>query len=168
MIKLKWIEDEVPTNVEVRQVYGVVFTKDGRILLKCEEKKGKKIYSLAGGTPEYFDKTREDTLKREFLEEVNTSLKNEVIYLGYQEVDEDDSNLVYAQVRMTAMIDNIGKKQPDPDNGKTYDRILVSSKMAIKLLSWGYIGEKIILKATKIAKEKFGLKIYEGEEIIEI
>ena len=168
MIKLKWIEDEVPKGVKVTQVYGVVFTEDGRTLLKSEYKNGELVYSLAGGTPEDFDNSTEETLRREFIEEVNTTLKNEVYYLGYQEVDECDGSPKYAQIRMTALIDNIGNKQPDPDNGKTYDRVLVGAKKAIELLDWKATGEGIINSAVTVAKKYFNINIYDGDEIIEV
>ena len=164
MAVISWHLQEVPLKMETRQVYGVVFDAQGRTLLKIELKNNKNVYSLAGGTPEKFDNTRIDTLKREFVEEVNTSLKDEIYYVGYQEVDEEDGSPVYAQVRMTAMIDNIGEKLPDPDNGKTYDRVLVSPKKAIELLGWGEIGKQIIEEASKIAVEKFNLTLSTDEE----
>ncbi|MBQ8425177.1 MAG: NUDIX domain-containing protein [Clostridia bacterium] len=166
MIKLKWVTENVPSEMEIRQVYGVVFNEEGKTLIRCELKKGKKVYSLAGGTPEPFETTMEETLRREFVEEVNTTLKNEIYYIGYQEVDEDNGTPIYAQVRMTALIDEIGKLQPDPDTGDTYERLLVSPKKAIELLSWGEIGEKLIISATKLATEKFGIKPSEDDEII--
>lgn len=154
-MKLKWFEEEVPANLKTTQVYAVVFNKKGKILLKVGDKKGRKVCSLAGGTPENFDKDRIATLRREYIEEVNTTLADPIYYLGYQLVDEENGKPPYAQVRMTAMIKNIGEKLPDPDNGLTYDRILVEPEKAIELLNWGDIGEAIIRKAVKIAKENF-------------
>jgi len=74
---LRWLKDEVPSDLTTRQVYGVIFTRDGRVLLKLEDGK----YSLAGGTPEDFDEDRVATLKRELVEEVNTTIE-EPIMLG--------------------------------------------------------------------------------------
>ena len=158
-MKLEWIEEEVPSNLEVHQVYAVVFDKKGNVLLKGETKKdGRVVYSLAGGTPEAFDKNRIAALRREYIEEVNTTLKGPIYYIGYQYVDEENGTTPYAQVRMTAMIDSIGELKPDPDNGMTYERILVSPQKAIELLNWGDIGPKLVRKAVEVAKEKFGLK----------
>ena len=160
MLELKWFNCEVPNNLKTRQVYGVIFTNDGRTLLKVETKSnGKVFYSLAGGTPETFDKDRIATLRRELVEEVNTTIKDEIYYVGYQQVSGDGDKPTYAQVRMTAMIDKIGEKLPDPDNDKTYDRLLTSPDRAIELLGWGEIGKNIISNAVSIAKEKFGLKL---------
>ena len=166
MVKLKWVTEKVPNKMEIRQVYGIVFNEEGKTLIRCELKKGKKVYSLAGGTPEPYETTMVETLRREFVEEVNTTLKNEIHYLGYQEVDEDNGTPIYAQVRMVAMIDEIGKLQPDPDTGDTYERLLVSPKKAIELISWGDIGEKLITSATNLAVEKFNIKPSEDDEII--
>lgn len=159
MLELKWFDCEVPCNLQIRQVYGVIFTEDGRTLLKVERKpNGKLTYSLAGGTPEHFDMDRNATLRRELIEEVNTTINDDILYVGYQQVSGDNDKPTYAQVRMVAMIDKIGEKLPDPDNGKIYDRLLTSPDRAIKLLDWGEIGKNIITKAVAIAEEKFGLK----------
>ena len=40
MVKITWRKGEVPKDLYVRQVYGIVFTNDGRLLLKVEDKKG--------------------------------------------------------------------------------------------------------------------------------
>ena len=114
MLTITWHNGEVKENLPVRQVYGLIFTRDGRMLLKVEEKKGKKVYSPAGGTPETFDKDRVATLRRELLEEVNVTIE-EPILVGYQLIEGDRDLPPYAQVRMTAIIDEIGPVQPDPD-----------------------------------------------------
>lgn len=148
----------VPENLRIRQVYGVPFSSDGKILLKVENKGENKIYSLAGGTPENIDEDTIATLYREFIEEVNTALC-EPIYLGFQEVRGDGEREPYAQVRMACLIKGFGEKKPDPGNGKTYDRVLASPEKVKQLLSWGEIGNKIIDCAVKVAKEKYQLQI---------
>lgn len=167
MAKLKWYNNEVPLNLKTRQVYGVIFTKDGRTLLKVETKKdGRTYYSLAGGTPEDYDADRIATLRRELIEEVNVTIDNP-IYVGYQEVDEENGTDTYAQVRMTAMIDNIGPIKPDPDTNETYQRLLTSPNRAIELLNWGDIGKSIIQESLQIAKNNFGLDTFvDNEEYI--
>ena len=168
MAILSWHNGSVPSSLKVRQVYGVIFTKDGRTLLKAEEKNGKKIYSLAGGTPEAFDEDMIATLRRELIEEVNVTIE-EPFLVGYQEVDEENGKPPYAQVRMTALIENIGPTKPDPDNGETYERVLVSPEKAIELLSWGDIGEKLINESVRIIKKELGLKVNTNKnEIIKV
>lgn len=164
MVKLTWHDGNVPEELEVRQVYGMIFTEDGRVLLRIENQNGKKKFSLAGGTPEVFDDGVEATLRRELIEEVNTTIKKEVYVVGWQEVDEGNGKPPYAQLRMCAMIEGIGERKPDPDTNRTYERVLVSPERAIKLLNWKDVGEKLIHRAVEIAKEKFGLSTFEEKE----
>ena len=42
-----WHDGAVPENIEIKQVYEMIFSKDGRILLLMEGSE----YSLAGGRP---------------------------------------------------------------------------------------------------------------------
>ena len=136
MVKMTWYYGEPPKDMTVRQVYAIVFDEQGRTMLKAENINNKMYYGMIGGTPENFDKDRIDTLKREYLEEVNTTLKDPIYLVGYQIIEGDKDLPPYAQIRMVAMIDKIGEKKPDPDNGKTFDRILTSPEKAIQLLGW--------------------------------
>jgi len=62
---------------------------------------------LTGGKPENIDINLEDTLKREYLEELNMEIKD-IYYLGYLLVEENSEK--YAQVRMIAKIKKIGNR----------------------------------------------------------
>ena len=97
MVKFTWYNAEVPEGMKVRQVQGLIFTRDGRMLIKSEIIDGKKVYSLGGGTPEDYDVDREATLRRELLEEVNTTIF-EPYYVGYQTVEGDGDRPTYAQI----------------------------------------------------------------------
>lgn len=157
MLKLSWHEEKVPDGMRVRQVYAVAFDKFGRVILKIDDKGDRKSYSLAGGTPEPFDKDEEATLRREYIEEINTTLQSKVCYLGFVKVEGDGEREPYAQVRTVALIDKIGQKKPDPDTGATYERILVCPQKAIKLLNWKDVGRQIITKAVEVARAEFGI-----------
>ena len=157
MVKITWITGEPPKEMPVRQVYAIAFDDNGRVLLKCEKKSKGIVYGMFGGTPETFDKDRIDTLKREFMEEANTTLKDPIYLVGYQKIEGDGERPTYAQLRMVALIDKIGDKKPDPDNGEIYDRLLTTPQRAIELLNWGDCGKAQILEASKIAQEKLGL-----------
>ena len=166
MATFKWRNGEVPSGMKVTQVYGVAFSSDGRVLLMVKDKGNRKEYSLIGGTPEDFDGGIVATLRREFFEEVNVTIKQPIL-LGYQEVDEENGKEPYAQVRMATLIDEIGVSRPDPDNGQTYGRLLVSPDRAIELLNWGEVGRCQVTVAVQIAREKFGLKEFsEKEEVV--
>ncbi len=164
MVKITWHYGEPPRDMPVRQVYAIVFDRHGRTMLKSKKVGNKILYGMIGGTPETFDKDRISTLKREFLEEVNTTLKTPIYLVGYQMIEGDKNLSPYAQIRMVAMIDNIGEKRPDPDNGETYDRILTTPENAIKLLGWGETAEMQIKHAFEIAQEKFNLKLTNFED----
>ena len=116
MAEFRWFTEPVPEGLKVRQVYGVVFSNDGRVLLRIEDGK----YKLTGGKPEAGE-SFEETLRREYVEELNVEL-SDIHYLGYLLVQEDGDK--YAQVRMIARIKDIGKKQIDPATGKTYERVM--------------------------------------------
>ena len=104
------------------------------------------------------DKSIEDTLKREFIEEANITLKN-IHLLGYQLVEEDNGVKPYAQVRMIAQIDKIFENRPDLDNGKLYERVFKTPKETINLLNWGEVGRKQIEEAVKLAKKENMIRI---------
>jgi len=163
MIKLTWHNGEVPKDMLVKQVYGLVFTTDGRLVLMAKEKETGTVYSLAGGTPEIFDNDREATLKRELMEEINITIKKPIM-VGYQEVNEGNGKSPYAQVRMVAMLDEIKKSQPDPDTGEIYKRILTHPKRAIEKLNWGEIGKLLVEEAVRIASVNFNLKEFKDKD----
>ena len=163
MATFTWYNGEVPNGLKVRQVYGLIFTRDGRMLLKVENKSRGKVYSLAGGTPETFDVDKEATLRRELIEEVNVTIEKPIT-VGYQEVDEENGTPTYAQFRMTAIIDNIGPCLPDPDNGETYERLLTTPSRAIELIGWGEVGKLQIEEAFRIAKDELGLTTFSDKE----
>lgn len=98
MLRIIWHEKEPPKDMPVRQVYGIVFDEFGRTLLKSEQKHGKDFFSMFGGTPEPFDKDRKATLKREFLEEANITLKDPIYLVGFQEIEGDRDLPNYAHL----------------------------------------------------------------------
>lgn len=163
MAIITWKNSPVSDGMEIRQVYGIIFTDDGRILLSTENKTDHIKYSLAGGHPEACDKDTSDPLRRELLEEINTTIHTP-LYVGYQLVDEEDGSPTYAQVRMAALIDSIGSAKPDPDNGKTYGRFLTTPDRAAVLLNWGEVGAKQIQCAAEILKSNCGMALKSTHE----
>ena len=167
MAILNWIPNQsVPDGMKITQVYGLVFNENGRLILYSKIKNGKRIFCPAGGTPESFDKDMVATLKRELAEEINITIKDDIHYIGYQYVDEENGKPPYAQVRMIAKLDKIGPKQPDPDNGETYDRVLASPNKVKALLNWGDNGARLIDSAVEAAKNKWDITIVDDDEEI--
>ncbi len=160
MANYTWINNNVPNNLTVKQVYGIVFSNDGRTLLRIEDNK----YKLTGGKPE-LNETFEETLKREYVEELNVELE-QCYYLGYLLVEENDEK--YAQVRMIAKIKKINKKRPDLDTGKIYDRKLVNASNVKKYLKYkDEAGNLMIDDAICMAHNKYNFsEINTNEQII--
>ena len=156
MARVEWVGDRVPEGMRITQVYGIILDREGRVMLRLEKTAGGIRYSLGGGRPEPFDDGIEATCRRELLEEVNTEIETPV-YIGYQLVDEENGTPVYAQVRMAALIKRIGEKKPDPDNGKTYDRYMVSPERAAELLNWGDTGWAQVMKAKEVIYRQYGI-----------
>ncbi len=129
MAKYTWITKLVPKELLVKQVYGVVFSNDGNILLRLDDGK----YKLTGGKPENSDKDFCDTLIREYMEELNIELED-IYYLGYLFVEEKKEK--YAQVRMIAKIKSIGSIKPDIDNGRVYGRFMSKQVNVKKYLNY--------------------------------
>lgn len=149
MTKFTWFNCCVPESLKVKQVYGVVFSNDKRILLRVENDK----YKLTGGKPEK-NESYKDTLKREYIEELNIGL-DDIHYLGYLLVEEDNTE-PYAQVRMIGKIKDIYESCPDIDTGKQYKRFLSSIENVKKYLDYKDIaGNQLIDAAIDMANKKY-------------
>lgn len=149
MVNYSWNNCPVPDNLEIKQVYGVVFSNDKRVLLRVEDGK----YKLTGGKPEETE-SYEETLKREYLEELNIELED-IHYLGYLLVEEN-SLKPYAQVRMIGKIKMINEKRPDTDSGKEYQRFLANISSVKKYLKYkDEAGNLLIDDAIAMAKQKY-------------
>ncbi len=150
MAKFSWHTRAVPADLPVRQVYGFLFAPDGRVLIRVDGGK----HSLPGGRPEPGECGYVEVLRRETFEEVTLGI-TEPHYLGYQCVD--DGVAPYAQVRMAARISAVHAPEPDPDNGRTYLRLLVHPAKAGDLLNWGETGHQQAVAAANAAVAVLGL-----------
>lgn len=149
MVNYTWIKGEVPNNLSVTQVYGIVFSDDARIFLMLDSEK----FSLTGGHP-LNNESYEETVKREFLEEVNIEV-SDLEYLGYLKVEEDNSE-PYAQVRLIGKIKKVNEKRPDVDTGKLYTRVLIGQDNVKDCLKYGSEGNKMLEDAINAANIKYG------------
>ncbi len=154
--KYKWIKNSMPLNIQVKQVYGIIFSDEGNIVLRVDNNK----YKLTGGKPEDKDINYLETLKRECFEELNIEI-TDIYYLGYMLVEEESN---YAQLRMIAKIKNIGEVRPDLDTGKKYKRFMCLQKNAKKYLNYkDTAGNMMIDDAIKLANEKYSFKLQNKE-----
>ncbi len=160
MAKYTWVKEAVPKKILVKQVYGIVFSSEGNVILRVENDK----YKLTGGRPEIDDNDFSDTLKREYLEELNIELED-LHYLGYLLVEEEQKK--YAQVRMIAKIKNIGDIKPDIDNGKIYRRFMVKQINVKKYLNYQDLaGNQLIDDAINLANKKYTFEVKDMEYYI--
>ena len=154
-----WVKGEVPSDLKVTQVYGIVFSDDGRILLMLDEES----FKLTGGHP-LDNESYEETLKREFIEELNIEIDN-LEYLGYLKVEENGNT--YAQVRLIGKIKKVNENRPDTDSGKLYTRILISQDRVKSCLKYGDAGDKMLDDAINQANIKYGfLNINKNGQVI--
>ena len=137
----------MPKGLEIRQVYGFIINRDGRIFLFEDEGR----YNLPGGRPEN-DESMSETLVREVAEEVQITI-TEPDYLGYQLITSGEK---FAQVRLIALIDQILLTAFDPSTGRRYSRLWVPPIDANELLGWGESGRQQIASAINAAS-KFGV-----------
>ena len=162
MAQITWEKGGVPAGMEVKQVYGIFFDRQGRILLRIE--KGK--YKLTGGKPEKSDPDYYATLRRELREEANCTV-GDLRMVGYQRVDEEDGTPAYAQIRMTGIIEEIGEASPDPDKpGWVYGRVFVSPLRAAVLLNWGQVGIYQIYDAAVETQTHLNIEIMTDDALI--
>jgi len=139
----------------VRQVYGILYDRLGRVLLQDDGGR----YNLPGGTPEPADADLPGTLARECMEESQVRV-SDAVPVGYQLVEEDGE--VYAQVRMAALIRELCPVAADPCTGRAYRRLMVAPLRAPGLLGWGPRGEAQLAAATALAGERWGLALAPG------
>ena len=157
MVKYTWHSNSVPNDLKVKQVYGIAFTEDSRTILRIENNKHK----LTGGKPE-MNETFEETLTREYIEELNIELKD-IYYLGYLFVEENNEK--YAQVRMIARVKNINENHIDPATGKMYGRKLININKLKEYLNYcDEAGNLMIDDAINLAKEKYNFEGFNTNE----
>ncbi len=144
MTTYRWIETDVPRDLEVRQVYGYIFNQAGNILLMNDEGK----CNLPGGGPESGESFAE-TLIRETAEEIQVTITS-LEYLGYQLITDTEE---YAQVRLVCQLDQISPSKADPSTGRIYSRFWMPPIDANELLEWGESGDQQIESAIKRASK---------------
>jgi 8-oxo-dGTP pyrophosphatase MutT (NUDIX family) len=153
---IRWVAGEpVPAGIPVRQVYGILYDRQGRVLLQDDGGR----YNLPGGTPEPSDADLLGTLTRECMEESQVRV-SDAVPVGYQLVEEDGE--IYAQVRMAGLIKELCPVAADPCTGRAYRRLMIAPLQAPDLLGWGPRGEAQLADATALAGERWGLALAPG------
>ena len=99
--KMLWKENFNITNEKYTQVYCYVFNDNNELLIVKNENNN--YWTIPGGHPEAKE-SKEDTLKREILEEACVTVKD-IKYLGAVEVIENSNK--YYQLRYTARVNKV-------------------------------------------------------------
>lgn len=154
MSAYRWVESEVPEGLEIRQVYGFIFSPDGRLFILEDEGH----FNLPGGKPETGEKMKE-TLIRESFEEGQVLL-GLTEYLGYQCVEGEEH---FAQMRFVALLDRLLPATVDVSSGKQFRRMWVPPSKVNELLGWGESGRRQVASAVEVAA-KMGLS-WDGMQI---
>ena len=140
----------------ITQVYGICFDKDGKIVVVSLERKK---WQLPGGTPEK-NETPEQTLMREVDEEADLDLKN-IQPLGYQKIENLDTNEIQYQLRYFALIAKIKPQTIDQAVGKILVREFIEPKDFSKYCPWGNVGEEVI----RLGEEAFRVSLSKRKEM---
>ncbi|MFQ6199221.1 NUDIX hydrolase [Streptomyces sp. NPDC000405] len=147
-----WHAGPVPTELPVRQVWGWLFSEDGRVLVLIGQDTGSAC--LPGGTVEpgdHGDPAR--TLRREAWEEARVRI-SDPLRLGY--LHDDTIGRHCARARYAAVIRDWEPPSLDEATGQIYTRLLATPEQAAQLFDWG--GQAAPqLAAVHAAREKHGL-----------
>jgi len=132
------------------QVYGVCFNDKNEILI-CKSKEDGP-WQIAGGHPEG-EESFEDTLSREYLEEVDVKIKN--IHLLGAQLAYPTSNPERKgyQVRCICEVEELLPQTPDPASGSTWIRKFVPMEDVTKHVQWSVAGDAMFSDAIKLWKE---------------
>ena len=124
-IKIKWHENFDIKDQRYTQVSAFIYNdKDELLIVKNE------TWTLPGGHPEEGE-TKEETLRREVMEETCSTIKD-LHYIGAVEVIEDDET--YYQLRYTARLDQLLEYKPEFE---VSERKLVSLEDLYDYVIWG-------------------------------
>ncbi len=138
--KIAWRGNLNIKNGRVTQVSGYVFNKHNQLLIV----KNNDVWTIPGGHPEK-NESKEDTLKRELMEEACVTL-GEVSYLGAVEVQENSET--YFQLRYTARTSEI---LPFKQEWETCERKFIDIKDLPRYIKWsnGIVFNQQIMAAKK-------------------
>lgn len=143
-VTFSWIPtNDIQNYSPITQVYGVCLNEQNEVLI-CHEP-GREGWGLPGGGPE-IGETPIEALQREFIEEVDTAIKD-IKPIGIQKVEE--SGKTYYQSRFCCRLKKLLPQTLDPDTGLLYERKFIPLVKLNDYLKWGAIGDDIVAKSVK-------------------
>jgi hypothetical protein len=153
--ELEIFEDNDFSKLEnVKQVYGFIFDeKENILVIRLPMKEG---WGLPGGTPEDSDKSWEETLKREILEEADVGIEEirPAFYLTSKCItNKTPLGKEGIMLRAIGKVKKILPQTIDPAVGKINERNFIDSKDFLKYCPWGENGKFQLSLALKKLKE---------------
>jgi len=159
--KFTWIpapEFKIETaEYPMTQSYGVCFTDDGKIVI-INGDSVEVEWKIPGGTIEPGEHP-DETLSREFMEEVTIEIEEPVL-LGAQlceDIKKDSPNFgkkIY-QLRYACKAKVVHELQMDPATGNFYNRQFVPADKVTEYVRWGNVGDEIFRLAIEVAKNRW-------------
>lgn len=125
--KMLWKENFEVTTEKYTQVYCYIFNKNNQLLIVKNDENNN--WTIPGGHPEP-NESKEETLKREVMEEACITVKN-IKYLGAVEVVENGET--YYQLRYTAHLD---EELPFKQEWETSERLFINLDDLIQYIKW--------------------------------
>ncbi|MFT4313155.1 MAG: NUDIX hydrolase [Candidatus Woesearchaeota archaeon] len=126
---------------DVTQSYGFCFTHDGKLLIG---RRPDGLYGFPGGTRETGESLLQ-TLTRELDEEINVRIVD-YGFIGAQRVEEPSRT--HVQVRFACIVE-CEALTPDPDFGKSWERIAIDPNDFARYFDWGVTGQYFLERAVE-------------------
>lgn len=128
----------------ITQVYGICFDQNKRILI-CRQN-SQSDWQIPGGKPEK-NESFEETLRREFLEEVQVTIHN-IRLLGLIHVNKPKNTYLFEgkqffQARYICTLDTIFPQTIDPAINSTWQRKFVTIQEIDTYILWGTVGKQM-------------------------
>jgi len=149
---LTWITDSnLDIYVPASQIYGIVFNKNGEILIARAKEDG--LWQIPGGKPEK-DESYVDALSRELKEEVDVTV-TQITPLGAQKVEleeNDKRKLSSYQLRYIALLDKLLPQSLDPDLtiNTVWERKFIPFSEVKNYVRWGEVGDAMFDDAVRL------------------
>ena len=154
---VKTVSVWVPSNTygemnPITQVYCLCFNHEGNILVVRKQANTNEIksWNLPGGTPEVGE-IPEDTLKRELIEEADVTLSKFGMLGAFEVFAPENSNNNgsehFYQLRYAGSIKDINPQTPDPDDGKTFERLFIKPNEFTSYIKWGELSDVLLTSA---------------------
>ena len=150
---MEWLDKfDEPLLKNLQQVYGFLFTDDGKIcIVRATEKKG---WRLPGGSPEPVDASWKDTIIREAIEEADIQIDKDSLKIAglikNSPISENCEMGAGYALRVIGKIISIEDQTEDVAEGVINERKFIDPKEFLNYGHWEKFGEHQIKMALKV------------------